>query len=410
MQHDLPSPLPTIQNGELKIIYPLNFVYRGDNTEQFARKYTKELENVYKILTNLISNQSQNVGNIPYSIKIEDDKFYIRNKQNDSWIFLFDILNPDLGNNETVSEHIQEILDSSKQAIKAAKDAEQFMVNARKATQKISLRTYETINDMKKETDIQAGMSLYIQGAETFNDGKAAFYIVKEMAQSVVDDDYEIVKLKEGLYAIRILEQDKYLALTGGTVNGDVNVNGDLIISGIIDGHLKGTADISTKAINDNNNNKIDETYISNITFKDGVITLEKGNKDKNKFIIDNFEESPTVPTPEAGDISLKIANTKFVNNLFNLWGGILDSTTNNDDINIEFANGICIKFATVNIGENNNTQATISFSSAFKNNILFVFPSFGDVTEKTNNNFIVSYSNEEKKSKIKYIAIGLNK
>lgn len=284
------------------------------------------------------------------------------------------------------------------------------MVNARKATQKISLRTYETINDMKNETDIQAGMSLYIQGAETFNDGKAAFYVVKEMAQSVVDDDYEIVKLKEGLYAIRILEQDKYLALTGGTVNGNVNVNGDLTISGIIDGHLKGTADISTKAINDNNNNKIDETYISNITFKDGVITLEKGNKDKNKFIIDNFEESPTVPTPEAGDISLKIANTKFVNNLFNLWGGILDSTTNNDDINIEFANGICIKFATVNIGENDNTQATISFSSAFKNNILFVFPSFGDVTEKTNNNFIVSYSNEEKKSKIKYIAIGLNK
>ena len=284
------------------------------------------------------------------------------------------------------------------------------MVNARKATQKISLRTYETINDMKKETDIQAGMSLYIQGAETFNDGKAAFYVVKEMAQSVVDDDYEIVKLKEGLYAIRILEQDKYLALTGGTVNGNVNVNGDLTISGIIDGHLKGTADISTKAINDNNNNKIDETYISNITFKDGVITLEKGNKDKNKFIIDNFEESPTVPTPEAGDISLKIANTKFVNNLFNLWGGILDSTTNNDDINIEFANGICIKFATVNIGESDNTQSTISFSSAFKNNILFVFPSFGDVTEKTNNNFIISYSNFEKKSKIKYIAIGLNK
>jgi|GEM_PF-2154651 len=410
MQHDLPSPLPTIQNGELKIIYPLNFVYRGDNTEQFARKYTKELENVYKILTSLISNQSQNIGNIPYSIKIEDDKFYIRNKQNDNWVFLFNILNPDLGNNETVSEHIQEILDSSKQAINAAKDAEQFMVNARKATQKISLRTYETINDMKKETDIQAGMSLYIQGAETFNDGKAAFYVVKEMAQSVVDDDYEIVKLKEGLYAIRILEQDKYLALTGGTVNGNVNVNGDLTISGIIGGHLKGTADISTKAINDNNNNKIDETYISNITFKDGVITLEKGNKDKNKFIIDNFEESPTVPTPEAGDISLKIANTKFVNNLFNLWGGILDSTTNNDDINIEFANGICIKFATVNIGESDNTQSTISFSSAFKNNILFVFPSFGDVTEKTNNNFIISYSNSEKKSKIKYIAIGLNK
>ena len=284
------------------------------------------------------------------------------------------------------------------------------MVNARKATQKISLRTYETIDDMKKETDIQAGMSLYIQGAETFNDGKAAFYVVKEMAQSVVDDDYEIVKLKEGLYAIRILEQDKYLALTGGTVNGDVNVNGDLIISGTIDGHLKGTADISTKALNDNNGNKIDETYISNITFKDGAITLEKGNKDKNKFIIDNFEESPTVPTPEAGDISLKIANTEFVNKLFNIWGGILDSTTNDDDINIEFANGICIKFATVNIGESDNTQSTISFSSAFKNKILFVFPSFGDVTEKTNENFIISYSNYEKKSKIKYIAVGLNK
>ena len=414
---ELSAPLPTIQNNELQITYPLDLTYGGDDVDAFSKKYMAELQHVYKILTSLMSNQPQNIGDMPYAIKIEDNKFYVRNKQNSDWIFVFDILNPEFGNNLVVSNHLQEILDNAQKAQEAAEKSEQAMIDARKATFKISVKIYETITDMKNDADLKAGLNAYVYGATSFNDGKAAFYTIKEMPQTTEADDYEIVKLKEGLYAIRILEQDKYLPLIGGTVTGNITVEGDIKAQnfiGNVTGDITGNAATANNATNDSKGNNINETYVKNITFNQGEITVERGNSNISKFLIDslqaiNFTQSPTVPTPALGDVSQKVANTSFVNSLFNTFGGIVSSTASDNNINIEFANGLCIKFVG-NVSLSENETATVKFPEAFKSKVLFVFPLFGYLTSKNNSEFSVTFGVLERKNTLSYIAVGLNK
>lgn len=66
----------------------------GETWDGFAQKYMAEMARVFRFLNDLRTHTSNNVENVepePYQFKCEDNKLYIRSKENDKWIFLMDI-------------------------------------------------------------------------------------------------------------------------------------------------------------------------------------------------------------------------------------------------------------------------------------------------------------------------------
>lgn len=71
----------------------LDYRLGGDKLSDFALKYMAEIPRIYQFLNNIRTHDSVGTEQIepePYQIKVEDDKFYVRNKTNDSWLYLFD--------------------------------------------------------------------------------------------------------------------------------------------------------------------------------------------------------------------------------------------------------------------------------------------------------------------------------
>lgn len=71
--------------------YPLDYRIGGDTVDDFAQKYMKEIPRIYQFLNNvrgLNSEGSEQVDPTKYQLKAEDDKLYIRNKENTDWIYL----------------------------------------------------------------------------------------------------------------------------------------------------------------------------------------------------------------------------------------------------------------------------------------------------------------------------------
>lgn len=416
MDKDIGSPLPIIQNNEFKQIYPVYIHDRGDNTEQFAMKYNEETKNIYELLTKLATNNVDDDNVLANMMKIDNNKLYIRNKENTDWIFIFDIENPEFGNNEEISNRIDEILEGVDKAISASKEAEEFLIDTRIASSKVMIRTYPTCEQMKLDDSLKLNMSVLTQGYEEFNDGKGGFYVIKNEATEDIDD-YNVIKIKEDLYAIRIIPLEKYLSLSGGTVSGNINAKGYSVIADDFIGNLQGKADSADKAIQDGNGNEISAIYISGITFNKGKVTVTKGNDIESFFKIDEFESSPLVPTPDSGDNSKKVANTEFVVKLFN---DIVNSGITNSNLSengyFEFGNGLCIQFANYTTERHvyPTKQETINFPKAFGNKCLFVLPvaisnTISEITNKSKTGFEVTLLGESYINQINYIAIGLN-
>ena len=71
----------------------LDYRLGGDKLSDFALKYMAEIPRIYQFLNNIRTHDSVGTEQIepePYQIKVEDDKFYVRNKTNDAWLYLFD--------------------------------------------------------------------------------------------------------------------------------------------------------------------------------------------------------------------------------------------------------------------------------------------------------------------------------
>ena len=71
----------------------LDYRLGGDKLSDFALKYMAEIPRIYQFLNNIRTHDSVGTEQVepePYQIKVEDDKFYVRNKTNDAWLYLFD--------------------------------------------------------------------------------------------------------------------------------------------------------------------------------------------------------------------------------------------------------------------------------------------------------------------------------
>ena len=80
--------------AELQQKYPLDYRIGGDTIDDFAQKYIKEIPRIYQFLNNargLNSEGPEQVDPTKYQLKAEDDKLYIRNKENTDWVYLGEI-------------------------------------------------------------------------------------------------------------------------------------------------------------------------------------------------------------------------------------------------------------------------------------------------------------------------------
>ena len=67
----------------------LDYRLGGDKLSDFALKYMAEIPRIYQFLNNIRTHDSVGTEQVepePYQIKVEDDKFYVRNKTNDDWM------------------------------------------------------------------------------------------------------------------------------------------------------------------------------------------------------------------------------------------------------------------------------------------------------------------------------------
>lgn len=72
----------------------LDYRIGGDTLNDFALKYMAEIPRIYQFLNNLRTHDSAGTEQVEpeaYQFKIEDDKFYIRNKANDAWVYIMDV-------------------------------------------------------------------------------------------------------------------------------------------------------------------------------------------------------------------------------------------------------------------------------------------------------------------------------
>lgn len=80
--------------ADLQQKYPLDYRIGGDTIDDFAQKYIKEIPRIYQFLNNargLNSEGTEQVDPTKYQLKAEDDKLYIRNKENTDWVYLGEI-------------------------------------------------------------------------------------------------------------------------------------------------------------------------------------------------------------------------------------------------------------------------------------------------------------------------------
>ena len=72
----------------------LDYRIGGDTLNDFALKYMAEIPRIYQFLNNIRTHDSVGTEQVEpeaYQFKIEDDKFYIRNKANDAWVYIMDV-------------------------------------------------------------------------------------------------------------------------------------------------------------------------------------------------------------------------------------------------------------------------------------------------------------------------------
>lgn len=297
-KYGLPAPLPVVQNGKFAPRLPLNLEHRGDDVFQFGGKYIGEIENIYDLLYKILTNQEIDASlALPYAIKITEDKLYIRDKTNSEWILIFDITKPNfpkeielyeliykaithqvigedtsypgqfkieenifyvrdkdnltwtqigdvtkefLGATEAtqaILEQINEILievqelktelnrqiattnETLTTALQAANEA---MTSA----QSINIRTFNSVEEMKASNTLKAGALAKTLGFYTAGDGGGTEYVITDNIDDDEADEICTISLQNDLYAKVILDVNRTINLKWFGVKGD-NVTDD---------------------------------------------------------------------------------------------------------------------------------------------------------------------------------------
>lgn len=78
--------------SKLKAEYNLDYSYSGDTVDEFGQGYIKNQAQIFTILNALRTNQLvPNVEPEAYMFKVEDNKIYIRDANNEKWVKLLEV-------------------------------------------------------------------------------------------------------------------------------------------------------------------------------------------------------------------------------------------------------------------------------------------------------------------------------
>lgn len=214
--------LPTIQDGKLAAIYPLNIIHPGDSPRIFSGKYVGEINHIYELLTKIVTNQTIDENNpMPYEFKFENNQIYVRDKDNSKWTLIGDVTKLYFGAKDYADSRFIKELSVHNDTITAKKgDGSAFT---------ITINNVANANVANKDSLGQSIVGTYIKKLSTYG-GNITMY--------------------RG---------------DGGTSIVEIN-NVELAQSAV-------------KATQDNLGQQIDITYVKDVLESNGIVTVTKGNE-----------------------------------------------------------------------------------------------------------------------------------
>lgn len=214
--------LPTIQDGKLAAIYPLNIIHPGDSPRIFSGKYVGEINHIYELLTKIVTNQTIDENNpMSYEFKFENNQIYVRDKDNSKWTLIGDVTKLYFGAKDYADSTFIKELSVNNDTITAKKGDE--------STSSIVINNVDNADIANKDSLGQLIHGTYIKKLSTYG-GNITMYRG--------DGGTSIVKIN--------------------------NVE---------------LAQSAVKAAKDNLGQQIDVTYVKDVLESNGIVTVTKGNK-----------------------------------------------------------------------------------------------------------------------------------
>lgn len=312
--------LPTIQDGKLAAIYPLNIIHPGDSPRIFSGKYVGEINHIYELLTKIVTNQTIDENNpMSYEFKFENNQIYVRDKDNSKWTLIGDVTKLYFGAKDYADSTFIKELSVNNDTITAKKGDE--------STSSIVINNVDNADIANKDSLGQLIHGTYIKKLSTYG-GNITMYrgdggtsIVKinnvELAQSAVKAAKDNLGQQiDVTYVKDVLESNGIVTVTKGNKQSEV-LCFTSITNDIIDDILKLNEDTTLEekeAI-------IDETIIDIFLNKgDGYITVYSLNPAIDTDTIDDlYLNSGLYPEP-SGD---ECINSSEMENIF-INGGVV--------------------------------------------------------------------------------------
>lgn len=312
--------LPTIQDGKLAAIYPLNIIHPGDSPRIFSGKYVGEINHIYELLTKIVTNQTIDENNpMSYEFKFENNQIYVRDKDNSKWTLIGDVTKLYFGAKDYADSTFIKELSVNNDTITAKKGDE--------STSSIVINNVDNADIANKDSLGQLIHGTYIKKLSTYG-GNITMYrgdggtsIVKinnvELAQSAVKAAKDNLGQQiDVTYVKDVLESNGIVTVTKGNKQSEV-LCFTSITNDIIDDILKLNEDTTLEekeAI-------IDETIIDIFLNKgDGYITVYSLNSAIDTDTIDDlYLNSGLYPEP-SGD---ECINSSEMENIF-INGGVV--------------------------------------------------------------------------------------
>lgn len=270
--------LPTIQDGNLAAIYPLNIIHPGDSPRIFSGKYVGEINHIYELLTKIVTNQTIDKNNpMPYEFKFENNQIYVRDKDNSKWTLIGDVTKLYFGAKDYADETYIKSL--------SANDATITYIKGNNSTASIIVNNVKHADTALKDNINQQIDTTYIKSLSannatiTFTKGNnsTASITINNVKHATDSDEskYSIKSLCDNLNQNIHQTYIKNISSYGGTLT---MYKGDNGVSLIEINNVK-LAHKAIKSTKDELGQQIHTTYVKDVLESNGIVTVTKGNQ-----------------------------------------------------------------------------------------------------------------------------------
>lgn len=313
--------LPTIQDGKLAAIYPLNIIHPGDSPRIFSGKYVGEINHIYELLTKIVTNQTIDENNpMPYEFKFENNQIYVRDKDNSKWTLIGDVTKLYFGAKDYADSTFIKELSVNNDTITAKKGDE--------STFAITINNVANANIANKDSLGQSIHGTYIKKLSTYGgnitmyrgDGGTSIVEINnvELAQNAVKATKDNLGQQiDTTYVKDVLESNGIVTVTKGNQQSEA-----LCFTSITDDIINDILKLNEDTTTEEKEAIADETIEDIIINKgDGYITIYSLNSAVDTDTIDDlFLNSSSYPEPSGEEC----INSSEIENIFNNGGVVV--------------------------------------------------------------------------------------